>query len=113
MIGRPPKADPKQRSLEQSGTANPHAQDVRDPAFVDSDFFDPRDLIQVKYEVLRRCTFGDCASLGRYRGAECCERLKRHFAYLSGLRGELENPDRHRHRRTTISRIACGTMTKR
>jgi transposase len=27
---------------------------VRDPAFIDSDFFDPRDLIQVKYEMLRR-----------------------------------------------------------
>jgi hypothetical protein len=54
MIRRPAKADPKQRSLEESGTANPHAQNVRDPAFVDSDFFDPRDLIQVKYEMLRR-----------------------------------------------------------
>ena len=54
MIRRPPKADPKQRSLEESGTANPHAQNVRDPAFIDSDFFDPRDLIQVKYEMLRR-----------------------------------------------------------
>jgi len=54
MIRRPTKVDPKLRSLRESGTANPHAQDVRDPAFVDSDFFDPRDLIQVKYEMLRR-----------------------------------------------------------
>ena len=54
MIRRPTKVDPKLRSLQESGTANPHAQDVRDPAFVDSDFFDPRDLIQVKYEMLRR-----------------------------------------------------------
>jgi hypothetical protein len=54
MIRRSPKADPKQRSLEESGTANPHAQNVRNPAFIDSDFFDPRDLIQVKYEMLRR-----------------------------------------------------------
>lgn len=54
VIRRPPKADPKQRSLEESGTANPHTRDVRDPAFIDSDFFDPRDLIQVKYEMLRR-----------------------------------------------------------
>src|ERR1700739_5141901 len=29
-------------------------QDVRDPACIDSDFFAPRDLIQVKYEMLRR-----------------------------------------------------------
>src|SRR5882724_6576498 len=54
MIRRHPKPDPKQRALQESGTANPHAQDVQDPAFVDSDFFDPRDLIQVKYEMLRR-----------------------------------------------------------
>jgi transposase len=54
VIRRPTKVDPKLRSLQESGTANPHAQDVRDPAFVDSDFFDPRDLIQVKYEMLRR-----------------------------------------------------------
>src|SRR4051812_49751372 len=35
------------------GTLNPRADDVRDPAFVDSEFFDPRDLVQVKYEMLR------------------------------------------------------------
>ena len=54
MIRRPPKSDRKQRALEESGTLNPHAQNVEDPAFVDSEFFDPRDLIQVKYEMLRR-----------------------------------------------------------
>jgi transposase len=54
MIRRPSKPDPKLRALQESGTANPHAQDVRDPAFVDGDFFDPRDLVQVRYEMLRR-----------------------------------------------------------
>jgi transposase len=54
MIRRPPKPDPKLHALKQSGTANAHAKDVQDPAFVDSDFFDPRDLIQVRYEMLRR-----------------------------------------------------------
>ncbi len=33
---------------------NPHAQDVRDAAFLDNTFFDPRDLVQVRYEMLRR-----------------------------------------------------------
>jgi transposase len=33
---------------------NPHAQDVQDAAFLDSEFFDPRDLVQVRYEMLRR-----------------------------------------------------------
>ena len=54
MIRRPPKPAPKLRALKESGTANPHAQDIRDPAFADSDFFDRRDLIQVRYEMLRR-----------------------------------------------------------
>jgi transposase len=49
-----PKPDPKRKSLEESGTANPHAEHVQDPAFVQGDFFDPRDLLQVKYEMLRR-----------------------------------------------------------
>ncbi len=48
------KSDPKIEALEESGTANPHAEHVQDPAFAQSDFFDPRDLLQVKYEMLRR-----------------------------------------------------------
>jgi len=48
------KPDPKLTDLTESGTANPHPEAVRDPAFVGSDFFDPRDLVQVKYEMLRR-----------------------------------------------------------
>jgi transposase len=48
------KTDPKLTSLAQTGTMNPHAQEVQDAAFVDSDFFDPRDLVQVRYEMLRR-----------------------------------------------------------
>ena len=54
MIRRLPKPDPKLRALQESGTANPHAHTVQDPAFVDSDFFDSHDLIQVRYEMLRR-----------------------------------------------------------
>jgi transposase len=54
MIRRPTKPDPKLRALKDSGTANPRAQHVRDPAFAGSDFFDPHDLVQVKYEMLRR-----------------------------------------------------------
>lgn len=46
--------DPKLEALRAQGTLNPHPQDVRDPAFVDSEFFDPRDAVQVKYEMLRR-----------------------------------------------------------
>src|SRR5580658_1933872 len=51
---RPTKSDPKLAALKESGTANPNAQDVHDPAFTGSDFFDSRDLVQVRYEMLRR-----------------------------------------------------------
>ena len=44
----------KRRSLEQHGSLNPRPETVRDPLFAESDFFDPEDLVQVKYEMLRR-----------------------------------------------------------
>jgi transposase len=50
----PSKPDPKQTALAAQGTLNPSAAEVRDPSFIDGEFFDPRDLVQVKYEMLRR-----------------------------------------------------------
>ena len=46
--------DAKLNALQQQGTLNPRSQDVRDGLFHQHDFFDPRDLVQVKYEMLRR-----------------------------------------------------------
>ena len=51
---RPPKPDAKVQALRQSQTFNSRSQRVRDPLFLEEDFFDPRDLAQVKYEMLRR-----------------------------------------------------------
>jgi len=48
------KTDPKADALQQHGTLNPDADAVADPAFLEDEFFDPRDLVQVKYEMLRR-----------------------------------------------------------
>jgi len=53
-MARTRKPDSKRAALIESGALNAHAQDVRDPAFSDSEFFDPRDLVQVRYEMLRR-----------------------------------------------------------
>ena len=48
-------SDEKLRALRQSHTLHPHPEQVRDPLFTSgSPFFDPRDLVQVKYELLRR-----------------------------------------------------------
>jgi len=43
----------KRQFLRQHGTLNPRPQDVTHELFRHSDFFDPHDLVQVKYEMLR------------------------------------------------------------
>lgn len=45
-------ADPKEKALRDCGAFNTHP--VADALFKDNDFFDPRDLVQVKYEMLRK-----------------------------------------------------------
>src|SRR5262245_34290478 len=46
--------DPKLEALRQYGTLNPRPEDVTDELFKASEFFDARDVVQVKYEMLRR-----------------------------------------------------------
>lgn len=46
--------DEKKRYLKDYFSWNPHAESVKDELFHGSDFFDPRDLVLVKYEMLRR-----------------------------------------------------------
>jgi transposase len=48
------KPDRKTKALAQEGCLHPHPEKVRDELFAISEFFDRRDLIQVKYEMLRR-----------------------------------------------------------
>ena len=54
MTRRPSRRDAKAEALRTQGTLHPHPDDVRDPLFASHEFFDPRDLVQVKYEMLRR-----------------------------------------------------------
>ncbi len=49
-----PKPDPKAEALRRRGCLHPHPEKVTDELFVSSEFFDARDLLQVKYEMLRR-----------------------------------------------------------
>ena len=49
-----PPADPKTTFLRAHGLLHPHAEKVRDELFHSRPFFDPRDLLQVRYEMLRR-----------------------------------------------------------
>jgi hypothetical protein len=41
-------------ALLRQGTLNPRADYVHHPLFAQGEFFDPRDLVQVKYEMLRQ-----------------------------------------------------------
>jgi len=46
--------DEKLSALSERHALNARAQAVTDPTFSENPFFDPRDLVQVKYEMLRR-----------------------------------------------------------
>lgn len=46
--------DQKEQHLRRHGTFHGDADTVTDPLFDQSEFFDPRDLVLVKYEMLRR-----------------------------------------------------------
>ena len=55
-MARPKKpTDDKTQSLKKYGALNPRPHKVAEKMFSDSqlEFFDPRDLVQVKYEMLR------------------------------------------------------------
>lgn len=48
------KPDRKMEVLRSKGALNIRPERVRDPLFQENEFFDARDLVQVKYEMLRR-----------------------------------------------------------
>ena len=52
MVKRP--RDAKTRALRERGCLNRRPGAVRDELFLSNAFFDPRDLVQVRYEMLRR-----------------------------------------------------------
>ena len=54
MARRDTGPDPKEAALAAARCLNPHPDQVRDPAFLASDFFDARDAVQVKYEMVRQ-----------------------------------------------------------
>ena len=53
-MAKKPTRDPKTQALQQEASLHPHPEQVTDELFLTHEFFDPRDLVQVKYEMLRR-----------------------------------------------------------
>jgi transposase len=54
LMAKAKRPDAKTDALRQHGSLNPHPDRVTDPLFGASDFFDARDVVQVKYEMVRR-----------------------------------------------------------
>jgi len=48
------REDPKVEALRAERSLNPRPEAVRDQAFLGSEFLDARDIVQVKYEMVRR-----------------------------------------------------------
>lgn len=53
-MGKVRRLEAKVAALRESGTLHPRPETVVDPLFVEGSFFDRRDLLQAKYEMLRR-----------------------------------------------------------
>ena len=53
-MAKPKKPDPKSLELKRTATLNPRPDSIADPLFKENPFFDPKDLLQVRYEMLRR-----------------------------------------------------------
>lgn len=51
---KPKKPNQKTLELKRTGTLNPRPNSVSDTLFRGNPFFDPQDLLQVRYEMLRR-----------------------------------------------------------
>src|SRR5256886_11796832 len=58
MARRDTRPDPKEAALAEARCLNPHPEQVTDPEFLASDFFDARDAVQVKYEMVRKARAG-------------------------------------------------------
>src|ERR1700683_1053247 len=58
MARRQGGPDPKEAALAQARCLNPHPEQVSDPEFLASEFFDARDAVQVKYEMVRKVQAG-------------------------------------------------------
>ncbi len=56
MAPRRSAEGPKVTALRESRCLNPHPGQVTDPGFLADGFFDARDAVQVKYEMVRRVT---------------------------------------------------------
>jgi len=53
-MAKAPKRDAKRDALARDGALNPHPEAIHDALFTSNPFFDAKDLVQVRYEMVRR-----------------------------------------------------------
>jgi len=53
-MSKPSPTERKRETLRSLGALHHHPEQVRDELFQQDEFFDPHDLVQLKYEMLRR-----------------------------------------------------------
>ncbi len=97
--------DPKSQALAEHGSLNPRPEAVVDEQFQTREFFDPRDAVQVKYEMLRRVRVdgfpvtGAAAAFGFSRPAFYLAKSAFEQNGLPGLIPQRPGP-RHAHKLT-------------
>jgi transposase len=99
-VARREPEDPKVMALREARALNPRPESVTDEAFLAEEFLDARDLVQVKYEMVRRVRAEGqpvsvaAASFGFSRPSwyAAAEALDRHG--LPGLLAERPGPRR-------------------
>ena len=82
------RPNPKIEALRRQGSLNAHPDRVQDPLFATADFFDARDLVQVKYEMVRRVRV-DGHPVGRSAAAFGFSRPTLYQAHAALARGGL------------------------
>ena len=113
-------ADGKLAALRRHHAQHPHPDAVRDPAFTSGDpFFDPRDLVQVRYEMLRRVreegqsVTGTAATFGVSRQGFYAAAAHFEQAGLPGLVPERPGPRRaHKLSDPVVDALAASLATE-
>ncbi|HEY2781206.1 MAG TPA: helix-turn-helix domain-containing protein [Steroidobacteraceae bacterium] len=80
------RADPKVAALQATGTLNRRPEAVTDPLFRTGGLFDPRDLLQVRYEMVRRHLVEDepVAATAQLFGVSLPTAYQAHAAFKAG-----------------------------
>ena len=89
---RKTRSDPKLTALKATGTLNRNSQAITDSLFRGGGFFDPRDLVQVRYEMVRRHRVEDVpvAITARLFGVSLPTAYQAHAAFeAAGIAGLL------------------------